>query len=71
MIDWGKPCNAFATHRYNDLAAIGDQADVAAEMIVELAHTDFVLQLLMWCHSLKYKHHKDGWSGKSIAVATR
>jgi hypothetical protein len=32
---------------------------------MELAHADFTLQLLMWRHSLEYKHHKDAWADNS------
>jgi hypothetical protein len=33
-------------------------ANVAAEVVVKLAHAHFVLKISLWRHRAKYKHHK-------------
>jgi len=56
-IQWSEACDALAAHRDDDFAAVGDMSDVAAEMVVKLAHTHLVFEISLWRHARKYRHH--------------
>jgi hypothetical protein len=52
LIDGNQARDATATHRYDDLGAVLDVLDVAAEVVVQLADTNLSLQRFgMWRHN--------------------
>jgi len=51
LIDWHQARDATATHRHDDLGAVPDVLDVAAQAIVQLADAYLSLQrFAMWRH---------------------
>ncbi|MEJ7892133.1 MAG: hypothetical protein WKF94_05790 [Solirubrobacteraceae bacterium] len=66
VIHRDQPCDATAAHGHDDLRAVVDVLDVAAEAVVQLAYAHFSLQRFgMWRHDGRlYALHR-GLSGMS------
>jgi hypothetical protein len=68
-IHWSEARDAFAAHRHDDFAAVGDMSNVAAEVVVKLTHAHLVLEISLWRHRGKYKHHKRAGPRNSVALS--
>lgn len=68
-IQWSEACDSFAAHGDDDFAAVGDMSDVAAEVVVELAHAHLVFEISLWRHRAEYKHHNGPGGSGPLAVA--
>jgi hypothetical protein len=56
----GQSCDPAAAHRHDDFSAGCSVADVAAELVVQFAHADLMLErLLMWRHEVQCRRHID------------
>jgi len=68
----GQSCDTAAAHGHDDFAAGCSVADVAAELVVQLTHTDLTLErVLMWRHADRCRRHIDAGTNSSLSTCGR
>lgn len=57
QVDRRQPSDALTAHRHDHLATAGNVSHVPAQMVVQLADPNLILEQIMWRHTHQYKHH--------------